>query len=992
MTKLSPEQWRLLSPHLDHVLELTDDERAAWLSTFRAENPLLASQLEMLLQEHRELSEVGFLEECPMELPLSPGLAGQTFGVYTVISQIGQGGMGSVWLARRNDGRFERQVAIKILNVALMGKSGEERFKREGHFLGRLTHPHIAELLDAGVSQTGQPFLVLEYIEGDHLDRYCDQHRLTIRARIRLFVDVLRAVSQAHENLIVHRDLKPSNILVRTNGDAKLLDFGIAKLLESKEHSGEPPITLEGGRALTPEYAAPEQLKGEAVTTATDIYSAGVLLYVLLTGQHPAGAGPHTPATLLKAILETEPPRLSDVVSSPQATNARNRATTPDKLARLLRGDLDTIVAKALKKNPQERYPSIKGLADDLQRYLRYEPISARPDAIAYRAGKFVRRHTSSVAARLLLAVALLSTTLFTWFFLGRHEPLPQFNQKKLTANAPDSPILTARISPNGKYLGYADGQGLHLQLIATGAIQSVALPPNLPVATSSWAWGSWFPDSAGFIATVSNPGRPQTIWSIPVVGGAAEKLAEVADMSGGGVVSPDGRRIAYTRLRSASGAREIWVMGSRGEAPQKILTAESQAAIVEIAWSPKGNRLAYLYRRDAADRTDILVESCDVQGESITTILSDSHLSSFTWTPLGRFIYSRNTERGSAESDNLWELQVDGRTGIPHGRARQLTDWSGFSIYSLSATSDGKRLAFLRGNAHASVYVGELADDGSRLASSRRLTLDDNYNLPSAWTPDSREVIFSSERNANRRMYRQAIDQGSAAQLITPDLNTNFYLAGLSPDTTGILLEGAPLDTRKMGLYRLDPTSGAPRLLFNTGGFVLFWCSTKGANLCVFGRPSADKNELVVVAFDPLGGPGNEVLRIPLEAGSSADIGFDYWWQLSPDGAWIAIVKRHGNQIRLVPLSGGRTRPITVVGYSGIQELFWAIDSQSLYVSALAPDGAILLHVSLSGEAKPIWHRPQSTHTWGFPSRDGRHLAILDANFDSNVWMIGNF
>src|SRR6266700_7283588 len=380
MSKLSPDQWRALSPHLDQALEMTDDQRTIWLSSLQNENPALAFQLEILLREHRVLSDKGFLEVSALELPGGPGLAGQTLGVYTLVSQIGHGGMGTVWLAERNDGRFERRVAVKVLNFALMGKGGEERFTREGRILGRLTHPHIAELIDAGVSLSGQPFLVLEYVEGDHIDRYCDQNRLDVRARVRLFLDALRAVAQAHANLIVHRDLKPSNILVRTDGQAKLLDCGIAKLLEGEGQTGESPLTLEGGRALTPEYAAPEQLKGEAVTAATDVYASGVLLYVLLTGQHPAGARPRTPAGLLKAILDTEPPRPSEIVAPTQTneetavTNAERRATTPDKLRRLLRGDLDTIVAKALKKSPQERYPSVKAFAEDLQRYLRHEP------------------------------------------------------------------------------------------------------------------------------------------------------------------------------------------------------------------------------------------------------------------------------------------------------------------------------------------------------------------------------------------------------------------------------------------------------------------------------------------------------------------------------------------------------------------------------------------------------------------------------------------
>jgi serine/threonine protein kinase/Tol biopolymer transport system component len=996
MSKLSPDQWRALSPHLDQALEMTDDQRTIWLSSLQNENPVLAFQLEILLREHRVLSEKRFLEASALELP---GLEGQSLGVYTLVSQIGHGGMGTVWLAERNDGRFERRVAVKVLNIALMGKGGEERFKREGRILGRLTHPHIAELIDAGVSLTGQPFLILEYVEGGHIDRHCDENNLNVRARVRLFLDALHAVAHAHANHIVHRDLKPSNILVRKDGQAKLLDFGIAKLLECDGQSGEAPLTLEGSRAMTPEYAAPEQLTGEAVTAATDVYSSGVLLYVLLTGHHPAGAGPRTPAGLVKAILETEPLRPSEIVVPTQTeegaaiTNAGKRATTPDKLVRLLRGDLDTIVAKALKKNPQERYSSIKAFADDLERHLRHQPISARPDTIGYRAGKFVRRHRSSVLAALLATLALVGTTIVTWLFPRHSEPLPQFNQQRLTANAGDSPVFNAAISPDGKYLGYADPQGIHLQFVATGGVRTVALPLGTEQGKDSWTFGSWYPDSERFVASVHVGGTHFTVWSIPVIESKTpQKLAEVEDMFGGGTVSPDGLKVAYERLRASIGAREIWTMGANGESPHKIFAAENRATIDGIAWSPAGNRIAYIYRRVKGDHTQIMVDSCDLGGAGTKTVLLDNHLSAFTWTSSGRFIYSRNTERGSSESDNLWELQVNAENGTPHGKARQLTDWSGFSVYSFSATADGKQLAFLRSNSHASVFVGDLAGHESRLENSRRLTLDDNYNLPSAWTPDSREVLFSSERPVNRVMYRQAIDPGSTAQLVTPSVNTNFYLAGLSPARDGILLEGEPLDSRKLGLYRVDPDGGPARLLFNTGGFVLFSCSDKAANLCVFGRPNAEKNELVVVAFDPLGSAGKERLRIPLENGSNADIGFDYWWQLSPDGSMIGIVKKHGNQIRLVPLSGGPTRTITVNGYSDLLECFWAIDSQGMFVSAIAPGGASLLHVSLSGDARPIWHRPQSTHTWGFPSPDGRHLAIMDSNSESNVWMINNF
>ena len=220
-----------------------------------------------------------------------PSLVGQSLGAYTLESQIGHGGMGSVWLAHRSDGRFEGKAAVKMLNMALLGQNGEERFRREGRLLGKLTHPHIARILDAGVMPTGQPYLVLEHVEGRAIDVYCDERRLGVEERVRLFIDVLSAVGHAHANLIIHRDIKPSNIQVTHDGVAKLLDFGIAKLIQDDDQGTKVTnLTQDGTRALTPGYASPEQALGDSITIATDVYSLGVLLYVLLSGQHPTGA------------------------------------------------------------------------------------------------------------------------------------------------------------------------------------------------------------------------------------------------------------------------------------------------------------------------------------------------------------------------------------------------------------------------------------------------------------------------------------------------------------------------------------------------------------------------------------------------------------------------------------------------------------------------------------------------------------------------------
>jgi eukaryotic-like serine/threonine-protein kinase len=461
VSPLSPARWQEISPHLDHALSLPEDQRTAWLETFRAQRPDLAGLLQELLEEHRALAQEQFLECGPAPSSNEASLAGRTIGAYRLLSLIGQGGMGSVWLAERSDGRFQRRVAVKFLRLAVAAH-GAERFQREGNILGRLADPHIAELIDAGVTPNGEPYLVLEHVEGQPIDEYCDRHVLDVDARIRLFLDVLGAVAQAHASLIVHRDLKPSNVLVRNDGQVKLLDFGIAKLLaEEGNPAAATQLTLEGGGALTPQFAAPEQVTRGAVTTGTDVYAAGVLLYLLLTGRHPAGPGPHSPAALIKAILETEPPRASDTVASagPEGI-AEKRGATPEKLRRLLHGDLDTIVAKALKKNPRERYASATAFADDLRRYLKHEPITARPDTVAYRAAKFVRRNRTAVALASLAIAALLAGV--TGIILQAHRARVQrdFAFRELSraeaVNDLNNYVLSD-VAPSGKSFTIAD-------------------------------------------------------------------------------------------------------------------------------------------------------------------------------------------------------------------------------------------------------------------------------------------------------------------------------------------------------------------------------------------------------------------------------------------------------------------------------------------------------------------------------------------------------
>ena len=391
MTYAANPRLAVMHALLGRALELPPGEREVWLAQLRDQQPGDAAELEALLAAEADLDARRFLSGGAFEEHQAvPGLTGQRLGAYTLDRPIGRGGMGTVWLGRRSDGRYESTVAVKLLSLALIDPVGIERFRREGTLLARLAHANIARLLDAGVSDGGQPYLVLEHIDGTRIDRYSDERRLPLEARLKLCLEVVEAVAHAHANLIVHRDLKPSNILVTASGAVKLLDFGIAKLLDD-ERSGAAASALTdiGGRALTPEYAAPEQITGGVITTATDVYALGVLLYVLLSGRHPTSQQSRSTAEVIRALEEVEP-------------------------APLGLGDLDTILSKALRKTPGERYRTVTALADDLQRYLRHQPVNARPASVWYRAAKFLRRNRVAVGVGSVVAAGMIAATIFS--------------------------------------------------------------------------------------------------------------------------------------------------------------------------------------------------------------------------------------------------------------------------------------------------------------------------------------------------------------------------------------------------------------------------------------------------------------------------------------------------------------------------------------------------------------------------------------------------
>lgn len=428
MSDLSPERWKEIDDLFTEVLELDSKQREAILAERCVEDEDLRLAVERLLVADSRsgnflIGSAETLVSDAFEEALRQGAEdldatrssriGERIGSWRLVREIGRGGMARVFLAERADGEFQHTVAVKLIRRGLDTEDFIERFRAERQILSSLRHPNIATLIGGGTTDDGLPYLVLEYVDGQPITDYCDEHRLSVATRLELFEDAARAVQYAHANLVVHRDIKPSNILVTTDGVVKLLDFGIAKLLDPDAAPSNVALTRTGHRPLTPEYASPEQVRGDPITTASDVYQLGVLLYRLLTGERPYDVtGPGR--ELEDAITGSQPTMPSIAAGRLAAEEAARKGATPGRLGRLLRGDLDVIVLKALRKVPGRRYGSAVEMAEDVRRHRQGRPILARRESRLYRTRKFLQRNTwfAPVAAALFLLIGLYVATL----------------------------------------------------------------------------------------------------------------------------------------------------------------------------------------------------------------------------------------------------------------------------------------------------------------------------------------------------------------------------------------------------------------------------------------------------------------------------------------------------------------------------------------------------------------------------------------------------
>jgi WD40 repeat protein len=681
LLNLSYAAYLRVSELLSQALDVEPKRRPAWLADLEQSDPESAPMLRDLLAVEREGQQsfldtaAGLRQHLAGTEYQDPALIGKTFGPYRVLSLIGHGGMGSVWLAERIDGLFARKVALKLINAALMNPVTKERLGREREILASLDHPNIAKLFDAGFAEDGQPYLALEYVAGVTLTTYCDQRRLSIPERLELFRQVFSAVQYAHAHLVVHRDLKPANILVTDESQVRLLDFGIAKLLAAGE-APETELTRLGGRTMTPAYASPEQISGASITTAADVYALGVMLYEILTGGRPYRLKRDSRGALEEAILNADPVPPSRFVISPEA--ARARRTVPAKLAKLLRGEIDTIVMKALKKLPGERYGTVEVFSEDVGRYLRGDVVLAQRDTFAYRTVKFARRNwiALTVAGVLFLTLAggLAATTYEARVAAAERDSARQAQMRSLTQTAAARLANADVTGAMGIILGVLQQQGAggsraaevlsRFQEARAADLQILGIAGH----ADRVFFAAFSPDGRRFVTASWD--KTARVWDVEtgrqvlLLNGHAGRVYSAA-------FSPDGQRIATA---SEDGTARIW----SALTGQEILRLNGHLDAVQFAaFSPDGRRLV----TTSVDKTARIWDA-ETGNELLRMTGHTEPVVSAMFSPDGRRLVTASFDKTA----RIWDAMTGRQLLLLQGHTER--------VYCASFSPDGRRLA----------------------------------------------------------------------------------------------------------------------------------------------------------------------------------------------------------------------------------------------------------------------------------------------------------
>ncbi len=939
--------------------------------------PLDQEPFKKVLQELLSLRlETNFLATLPELIQarsrgVSGNSSGDVIGSYRLERELGAGGMASVWLAERTDGLLQRKVALKLPHIGAAVDGLAERMARERDILAALEHPNIARLYDAGVASDGRPYLALEYIEGEPLDRYCERHSLDIAARLGFVLQVASAVAYAHTRLIVHRDLKPSNIQVDSQGCVHLLDFGIAKLLDPNVI--QTRVTQFTGRALTPQYASPEQIRGESVTTASDVYSLGVVLYELLTGASPYERGESASALgLAHAVLTKDPVPPSEAVASPAAR-------------RKLRGDLDTIVLKALKRDPAERYATVAELADDLERYLHGEPVCARPDSLWYRAKKFAGRNKLPVGSA-VAGVLALSVGLALAIFQAERA-----HREAERLEAAQSRLLTQTAADRLREADVAGAQAIILEVLARGgSAQADAIsvfqearvtPSELAILTGhgDWVRHATYSQDGARIVTASEDATAR-VWdartgtSLIVLRGHQGKLYSAA-------FSPDGSHIV-----TASGDKTARIWDARTGDPLTVLAGHGDS-VHSASYSPDGKRIV-----TASD--DKSARVWDAQSGSLLAVLVGHRdgVRSAVFSPDG-------TQIGTASADKTARL-YDAHTGrqlAVLGDHADAVEWIGYSPDGsriITASDDntariwnarpGTPLAILVGHG-ARIYSAAYSPHGQRIVTAA----DDNtaqiWNAASGAPlallggqvlADHGDSVFSATYSPDGSRIVTASDDGTA------------HIWDASVDTALTVLAGHG-DFVQSAAYSPD---GAHIVTASIDKTARIWDARTGSQQSVL---AGHADVVQSAAYSP---DGSRVVTASLDR--TARI-----WD-AQTGALLTVLSGHDGQLysgayspdgqRIVTASGDKTARVWDA-QTGRQLLVLAGHTKAVLYAAYSPDGHRIATASSDKTAR-IWDaRTGSPLTvisghadvvqWIAYSPDGRRIVTASDDRTSRIW-----
>jgi serine/threonine protein kinase/Tol biopolymer transport system component len=979
---MTPETYRQAAELFDRLRELPEADLIAALEAACGENPEVREQVIRLIEADREaggsfLGRLAVEDAARLAAPaLALPSAGTVIGNYSLGRQIGAGGMGVVFEGR--DLRLERRVAIKILpsGIAAEAQDGIRRFQREARAASSLNHPHIVSIFDADFAQ-GYYYIGMEFVEGKTLRQFLapQSPALDVETILEWISQIAAALGAAHEAGVIHRDIKPENIMVRPDGFVKVLDFGLAKLHEVAPNASRQSatVTRAGNLAGTIHYLSPEQILGEPTGPRGDLFSLGVVAYELATGVRPF-EGP-TDGAIFEAILHHTP--LAPAVLRPGAGT-----------------ELSALIMRAIEKDPVRRFQDAADLRNACRSVSRthilkgIDPELAPPAPVVAEpatgpSAKVPPQDAPSRPSRFwvwaAVAAALMAAAATIVSYKWPPEARPNgITERQLTASF-DAPVADAAISPDGSSVAYADADGLYLKLIASGEVHPLAMPANCRVFQIAW-----FPDSRDILVTAM-PGQSNlgALWAISVFGGQPRLLREdTRDVS----VSSDASQIAFT----TNAQDGLWIMNADGSQAKKVASAREGQVFQYPAWQQERRSIIYLSKAHASHADPVAgpvfthrsLESLDLETGKSTVVRKE----------VGDFCVLHDGRVIAGLPGGLGIFATDSQENQPRYLVRFDFSRDPYYYSRPSVSADGRHLVVLKTIGEAAVFAGRLVDGGKRLENVRRITSGGPESSAHAWTPDSRAIVFESNRENVYHIFSQRLDQRNPDRLVSG--NTGSVAGRFSPDGRWLFYEAR---TDHNTLMRTASSGGPSRVVLDNPNMVNYYCTGAAANFCVIGV--RDQEQLVFYRLDPNMEPpaGGFPISQLRELGRT-----DYHpsdWGISPDGSTIAMVRPddHEGRIHFVALASQRetsgAKDVVVKGWTNFYTLNWALDGSGWYVSNQPASGEpSFLYVERRGNATILYTMPSSAPMWGVPSPDGRYLALCATPAITSAWLVENF